>query len=77
MNKTNFPFNHYNNKYSDYSNLQHMMYMFEGYRAAAMLDDIDNNPYSPGSARGDSWEEGFKQAEIDMCWNSKAHGNNS
>lgn len=66
MDKNKFPFNQYDVKYSGDANAQHLLYLLEGYRAAVLLGDIGNNPYSPGSARSNSWEIGFKQAEIDI-----------
>lgn len=45
------------------SQLQHMKHKFEGYRANIMGEY--DCPFSPGSARAYSWNEGFKQATDD------------
>lgn len=45
------------------SNLDHILYTFEGYRAYIIGDR--EPPYSPGSARDVSWKTGYEQAKQD------------
>jgi len=45
------------------SQLQHTKHKFAGYRANIVGDD--DCPFSPGSARASSWNEGWKQAQAD------------
>jgi ribosome modulation factor len=53
------------------SSLQHLKHMFEGYRAHIIWNQhdpdkvFDTCPYSPGSARERSWEEGWNMADRD------------
>ncbi len=50
------------------SNLQHMRYMFEGYRAFVLNAngvEVDTRPYSPYGARAVSYECGWRLAEKD------------
>lgn len=51
-------------------NLQHILYMFAGYRAG-VTDDEETQPYSPGSARDASWQHGRQIAITDMNNNRK------
>jgi hypothetical protein len=47
------------------NNLQHMMYMFAGYRTF-IVNDEDQHPYSSGSARDISFQIGRKLAIEDL-----------
>lgn len=47
------------------ANLQHMLYLFEGYRAR-VLNSESRCPYSPGSAREWSWCLGWMHASEDL-----------
>lgn len=48
------------------SNLQHLIYVFAGYRAT-ILNDEDPNPYSSGSARALSTDVGIALAKEDLA----------
>lgn len=47
------------------ANLQHLLYMFEGYRARVLAGKHVHNPYADGSARALSWTVGFEMANED------------
>ena len=48
------------------SNLQHLIHLIAGYRAF-ITNDEELRPYSPGSARQVSFEEGIKMAKADLA----------
>jgi len=48
------------------SNNQHLIYLIAGYRAF-VTNDEELRPYSPGSARQVSFEEGIKMAKADLA----------
>ncbi len=45
------------------ANLQHALHWLEGYRARIL--NLDDDPYSPGSACDVSFQLGYRQAELD------------
>jgi hypothetical protein len=54
------------------ANLQHLMHVFEGYRACLAYQknkEIETEPYSPGSARELSFKAGWKLATKDIIAN--------
>lgn len=60
-----FPHNEYDPDCSPHANCDHMRYLLEGYRARTCGAENDN-PYSPRSARAESWKRGFEQADKDL-----------
>lgn len=52
------------------SNVQHLRYLLYGYRCA-VAHDGRNCPYSPGSARATSWNQGFDMALRDKAAREK------
>jgi len=64
-----FPFNEIDSTCFVADNLDHILYLFEGYRACVLKDqDYNENysPYSPHGARDISWKIGYKQAMKDI-----------
>jgi hypothetical protein len=50
----------------DDSKLQHLIHILIGYREYIMTFGEDTQPYSPGSARDNSWRHGRDLAEVDL-----------
>jgi ribosome modulation factor len=48
------------------SNYQHLLHVFEGYRAR-LTEKGHDCPYSPGSARASSWNLGWNRAKNDVA----------
>lgn len=65
-----FPFDQIDPQCSVGANLDHTLYVFEGYRTCVLGDEDyyeEYSPYSPGSARDVSWKIGYKQAMKDLA----------
>ena len=64
-----------NYEYSKDSNLQHFIYIIEGYRTQILLSrgfNVDSKPYSSGSARDISFQIGMDIAKHDLTANENA-----
>lgn len=45
---------------------QHARHVYRGYRSYVVSQGKASNPYSPGSARANSWQMGFEDAQREL-----------